>query len=78
MFKVLLIAWGTIAVLIIGVRIGHHFGHKDAHEEMQSPRRRELREVAHWLDPDLARRRRLITIGFLLFLASGIVLWTHG
>ena len=27
--KPLIIAWGTIAVLIIGVRIGHHFGHKD-------------------------------------------------
>ena len=69
--KVSLIAWGAIAVLIIGVRIGHGFGYKgykDAHEEMQTPRRRELGTVARLLDPDLVRRRRQRTALFLSFL----------
>jgi len=73
----LLIAWGAIALIVIGVRIGWSFGHQDALEELSTPRRRELREVAQWLDPELVRRRRLVRIGVLLFLACGIVLWAQ-
>ena len=77
MFNVLLFAWGAIALLLIGVRIGWNFGHEDALEEISTPRRRELREVARWLDPALVRRRRLLRIGLWLFLAGGFVLWAH-
>lgn len=64
----LLVAWGTIAVLVIGVRIGHGFGYKDAHEEMRTPRRRELGTVARWPDPVLVRRRRQRATLFVSFL----------
>lgn len=74
---VLFIAWGVVALLIIGVRIGHHFGYSDAQKEMQSPRLRELREVARWLDPAIARRRQLIAAGIWLFIIAGFVLWLH-
>lgn len=33
------VAWGTIALLIVGVRIGHHIGYRDGHEDGLRERR---------------------------------------